>query len=218
MFGERYEDWLKRQQQQMDGEALRRLIEGHAHAEKLFVEQVWWPLFGHFDHLHAEYEVGNARGGYYYLDFAYIRAPYKLVWEVDDFSSHGKSVTRRTFDYERDRQNNLVWDGWQVYRFSLDAIRERPMKCRQFVLQVIGKLYGGGWMHDLGLSLKQREIMRFALSAQKPFVPEEICKLLRVKGQHARDLLFSLVEMELLAKASGETRIRSYKLGPRAKL
>ncbi|WP_436242380.1 hypothetical protein [Paenibacillus sp. LjRoot56] len=101
----------------------RRLNEGHAHNEKLFVHDLWMPAVGSLDFLHAEYEVTNFRDGFYYLDFAYIRPPYLINWEVNDFSSHAKLVTRRSFEYERERQNQLMLDGWQIYRFPLDAIR-----------------------------------------------------------------------------------------------
>jgi hypothetical protein len=38
------------------------LERGHAHGEKLFLQNVWWPMFSHFDHLHPEYEVLDWRG------------------------------------------------------------------------------------------------------------------------------------------------------------
>lgn len=83
-------------------------------------------------------------------------------------------------------------------------------------MRVLGKLYGGGPPEPLQLPLKLREIMRYALHKSRPFTPQEVCDLLGVKGQHARDLLQQLVQLELLAPDSGSTRIRTYKLGPRS--
>lgn len=40
-----------------DGERRARLERGHRHAEILFLNKVWWPLRGHFEGLHPEYEV-----------------------------------------------------------------------------------------------------------------------------------------------------------------
>lgn len=211
-----YELWLEKQRKNLTGEALRRFNEGHAHNEKLFVHDLWLPAVGNLDFLHAEYEVTNYRDGVFYLDFAYTRPPYLINWEVDDFSSHAKHVTRRSFEYERERQNQLMLDGWQIYRFPLDAIKEKPRRCQQLILQVLGKLYGGGVTADLKLSLKQREILRFATQTQRPFMPEEVCELLDIKGQHARKLLHELVQSELLFPASGSNRIRTYRLGPKA--
>ncbi|MDR6551069.1 DNA-binding response regulator [Paenibacillus qinlingensis] len=212
-----YEAWLDKQRKSLTGEALRRLNEGHAHNEKLFVHDLWLPAVGNLDFLHAEYEVTNFRDGFFYLDFAYIRPPYLINWEVDDFSSHGKQVTRRSFEYERERQNQLMLDGWQIYRLPLDAIKEKPRRCQQFIQQVLGKLYGGGGVTtDVKLSLKQREILRFATQIQRPFMPQEVCELLAIKGQHARKLLHELVQSELLLPASGSNRIRTYRLGNKA--
>ena len=39
------------------GERRGRLIRGHQYAEKLLLQNIWWPLFGNLDHLHPEYEV-----------------------------------------------------------------------------------------------------------------------------------------------------------------
>ncbi|WP_239696724.1 DNA-binding response regulator [Paenibacillus oryzisoli] len=211
-----YESWLDRQKKNLTGEALRRLNEGHAHNEKLFAQDIWLPAVGSLDYLHAEYEVTNYRDGVFYLDFAYIRPPYFINWEVDDFSSHAKNMTRRSFEYERERQNQLMLDGWHIYRFPLDAIKEKPRRCQQLIQQVLGILYGGGMTTDLKLSLKQREILRFAIRLQRPFMPQEICDLLSIKGQHARKLLHELVQSKLLLPASGSDRIRTYILGPEA--
>ncbi|RKP48767.1 DNA-binding response regulator [Cohnella endophytica] len=221
MFEQNYYVWLEQQRKARSGEALRKLAEDHRHAEELFVRTVWWPAIGKLDDLHAEYEVPNARSSSYYLDFAYIRPSYRIDWEIDDFSSHAKNINRRGFEYERDRQNFLTHNGWQVYRFSLDAVRERPLQCQQFVLQVIGKLYGS---NDNGLqngdasrlTLKQREILRIALRLQRPFTPLEVCEGLGIKAQHARKLLHELVMMGLISAQSGKARIRSYALGPKA--
>jgi very-short-patch-repair endonuclease len=217
MFDEQYEQWLAGQRKTRKGEGLRRLNEGHGQSEKLFAQEIWWPVLGNFEFLHAEYEVANFRDGSYYLDYAIVRSPHKVNWEVDDFSSHAKNMDRRGFDYERDRQNQLVLDGWKVFRFPLDKIKERPRQCQQFLLQVMGCLYGGNVGDTPLLSLKQREIMRLAIRLQRPFTPMDACIQLGIQGQHARKLLQELVEMEMLVPNSGKVRIRTYSLGPKAK-
>jgi hypothetical protein len=216
MFNKQYQLWMSEQRNKRSGEALRRLNEGHGHTEKLFIEEIWWPIIGSLDFLQAEYEVVNYRDGSYFLDFAYIRPPHRIDWEVDDYSSHAKNLDRRGFNYERDRQNHLMLDRWEIYRFPLDVIKERPRQCQQFVLQVMGMLFGGVRTDDPVLSLKQREIMRLAIRVQRPFTPTEVCICIGIRGQHARKLLQELVDAELLSAASGTTRIRTYKLGPKA--
>jgi very-short-patch-repair endonuclease len=212
MFDEQHEQWLAGQRKTRKGEALRRLNEGHGRSEKLFAQEVWWPAIGNFDFLHAEYEVTNFRDGNYYLDHAYVRPTHLIDWEIDDFSSHAKNMDRRGFDYERDRQNNLVLDGWKVFRFPLDKIKERPRQCQQFVLQVMGSLYGGNTGDAPTLSLKQREIMRLALRLQRPFTPMEVCVQLGIGNRHARDQLHDLVRINLLEIAGGHERARSYRV------
>ncbi|MFC5530336.1 DNA-binding response regulator [Cohnella yongneupensis] len=217
MFETRYEEWLEKQKGGLTGEALRRLVEGHAHNERLFLEEVWFPAIGSFDDLHAEYEVRSYMNGNFYLDFAYLRPPYCVNWEVDDFSSHAKNVTRRTHNYNCDRQNQLVLDGWTVFRLNLDAIRERPKQVQQFVLQVMGKLYGtqaGG--EQIALTLKQREILRLGHRLQRAFTPKEVCEQLGIRDRHARDLLHDMLAVGLLEAAGGHVRVRSYRLTSKA--
>ncbi|WP_256759977.1 DNA-binding response regulator [Cohnella sp. WQ 127256] len=215
MFEDKYEMWMHKQRKLRQGESLRKLNEDHGHNGKLFIQEIGWPAVGNLDCLQAEYEIPNTRNSSYYLDFAYIRAPYLINWEVDDFSSHAKNITRRGFDYDRDRQNQLVHDEWRVYRFTLDAIKERPLQCRQFILQILGKLYGGILQDTQPLTLKQREIMRLAIRLQRPFTPLDVCVQLGIQGQHARKLLHELVGMQFLAAESGSIRIRKFSLGPK---
>ncbi|MBO9598724.1 MAG: DNA-binding response regulator [Cohnella sp.] len=215
MFEERYEAWLAGQRKMRKGESLRRLNEGHGVNERLFAETIWWPAIGNFEFLQAEYEVSNFRGGCYYLDHACIRHPYLIDWEVDDFSSHAKNMNRREFEYERQRQNELILSGWQVYRIPLDAIKERPKQVQQFVLQVMGKLYGIGSRDQPALPLKQREIIRLGLRLQRPFTPLEASEWIGVSDRYARELLRELIQQGLLEAAGGSSRIRSYRLTQR---
>ncbi|WP_261303298.1 hypothetical protein [Paenibacillus andongensis] len=80
LFDASYEKFMHLQMKTRSGESLRRLQEGHGHAEKLFLEQVWWPAVGRFDFLHAEYQVSDFKDGDRYLDFAFIFAG--LIWSV----------------------------------------------------------------------------------------------------------------------------------------
>ncbi|MEK0316515.1 DNA-binding response regulator [Cohnella sp. 56] len=219
MFEKQHEIWLGEQAKHRTGESRRRLVEGHGESEKLFAKEVWWPLKGNFDFLHAEYELANHRDGSFYLDFAYVRPPHLVDWEIDDFATHGKHVNRRTFEYERERQNHLILDGWKVFRIPLDMLKERPQKCRQFVLQVMGKLYGDfGTANEPALTLNKREIIRLAARYQRPFTPEEISVPLAISLQYARKLLHELSDEGWLAAASGTTRVRTYSLGGKAEL
>ncbi|CAI6080087.1 DNA-binding response regulator [Cohnella sp. JJ-181] len=217
MFEEMYETWLEQQRRGRKGESLRRLLEGHAHNESLFVKGIWLSAVGHLEFLHAEYEVPGFGESSFFVDHAYLRSPYKIAWEIDDFSTHGQHASRRTFEYERDRQNQLVLDGWTVFRIPLDTIRERPRKCQQFILHTLGRLYGDlGGAKEITLPLKHREIVRFANKLQQPFKPGDVCELLGVSDRHARMLLRELADSGWLEKCAGIQRARAYRLGKRA--
>lgn len=40
-----------------NGERKGRLLRGHKHGEKLFLQNVWWPIFGNFVHLQREVQL-----------------------------------------------------------------------------------------------------------------------------------------------------------------
>jgi hypothetical protein len=61
LFEKSYEVFLQEHYAMRNGERLRRLKEGHGHAELLFLKQVWWKALGEFQYLHPEYEVKDFR-------------------------------------------------------------------------------------------------------------------------------------------------------------
>ncbi|WP_217593269.1 DNA-binding response regulator [Cohnella sp. GbtcB17] len=211
---ELYWKWLEEQRRGRTGESLRRLLEGHAFNEALFTKEIWLKGVGNLNYLKAEYEVPGFGEGYFYVDNAYLRPPYKVGWEIDDFKTHGQHTSRRTFEYERERQNHLVLNGWIIFRMPLDMIRDQPNKCRRFVQFTLGKLYGDfGETKEISLPLKQREIVRFANKLQRPFSPAEACDVLGIRPRHARNLLHEMTEQGWLEAASGVQRVRTYRLG-----
>ncbi|WP_308861957.1 hypothetical protein [Paenibacillus radicis (ex Xue et al. 2023)] len=63
LFKKEYGLFIRKQAEGRSGEYLRRLQEGHGHAERSFLEHVWWPAIGNFDYLHPEYEVHDFKDG-----------------------------------------------------------------------------------------------------------------------------------------------------------
>lgn len=215
LFNQQYDTWWKRQLSDGSGERRRRLKEGHGYAEKLFLEQVWWPAVGHFEHLHAEYEVYDFKDGTRYLDFAYIRLPIQICIEIDGFGPHNRDINRRQFADGLVRQNHLVIDGWKVIRFAVDDVRERPRHCQQTIQQMMGRWFGGEQFPET-LTWKQRDILRFALHKKLPVTPREIGDRLSVSDRYARMLLRQLVDAKMMLPASGKERVRSYRMNPAA--
>jgi very-short-patch-repair endonuclease len=192
-------------------ERARRLKEGHGHAEKHFLEQVWWPAFGQFQSLHAEYEVYDFRDGGRFVDFAFVRSAFQAAIEIDGYGPHHRNLSRWQFSDGLLRQNHLIIDGWKLLRFSYDDIVERPRLCQQQIQQLLGR-----WLGEDGLlgetAVMEKEIVRLTIRLQGTVTPADVCNHLGIKGQYARKLLHSLVEKNRLRPHSGTTRVRSFTL------
>jgi hypothetical protein len=211
-----YKDFMIRHERGCSKERLRRLREGHGHAERLFLEQVWWPAVGHLDDLHPEYEVWDFKDGVRFLDFAYLRGTHRVCIEIDGFGPHGRDLKRWQFSDRLTPQNHLVLDQWKVLRFSYDDINEKPRRCQQMIQQMLGRWFGVD-VEPQQLTLKEREIMRLVIHSRGPVTPAAVCERLGIGNRHARDLLRRLVQAGLLSPVCGQLRVRSYGLKPEAK-
>ncbi|OAS17098.1 hypothetical protein A8708_02450 [Paenibacillus oryzisoli] len=200
------------------GERLRRLLEGHGHAERLFLKQVWWRALGDFLYLHPEFEVKDFRDGTRFIDFAYIRQGLKLAIEIDGYSTHASQISRTQFSDSLTRQNHLIIDGWKVLRFSYDDIKNHPRMCEQIILQFIGKYFSDqhGGQEQIGeLSIIEQTICRLALSYEKAISPRYVSEYFQFGIKKSRNILHEMMEKELLLSAGvGQQRIRYYRLHP----
>ncbi|WP_243735302.1 DNA-binding response regulator [Paenibacillus turpanensis] len=197
-----------------EGERQRRLQQGLGHAETMFLENVWWPLFHSFHDLYPEYEVIDFDDGARFLDFAYLRAPHKLCIEIDGFGPHWKNTTRWQFADHLHRQLHLTIDGWVVVRFSFDDVKERPRRCQGALQQLFGKLYGSGVPDRLEMSLTpiEREIVRFAISERNVVKAGGVMEHLGYSRNQVHALLRGLAAKGVLVPAEGGKRIRYYQL------
>ncbi|MGD6804538.1 DUF559 domain-containing protein [Rossellomorea vietnamensis] len=215
-FEKEYQAFMDAHLQARSGERQRRLQEGHQHAEMLFLNQVWWPLFQHFRYLHPEYEVNDFKDGKRYLDFAYIRPAIRLCLEIDGYGPHLRNTSRWQFTDNLERQNQLVIDGWTVIRFSYDQVKENPRRCQQIIQQVIGR-WVGDEMDLSTLSLVEKEVLRLAIRKGEAISPIEVEKHLKLSDKTVSKVLSQLVNKKVLIPASGVVRIRSYRLGDHVK-
>lgn len=216
-FEEEYHDFMNEHLQARTGERLRRLQEGHKHAEMLFLKQVWWPIFHHFRYLHPEYEIDDFKDGKRYLDFAYIRPAIRICLEIDGYGPHLRNISRWQFSDSLERQNQLVIDGWTVIRFSYDQVKEEPRQCQQIVQQVIGRWLGDE-LDQTTLSFAEKEVLRLAIrKGEAAIFPIELEKYLKLSDKTVKKVLSQLVDKKLLIPASGNVRIRSYRLGDQVK-
>ncbi|MEH7885094.1 DNA-binding response regulator [Bacillus sp. JJ1609] len=215
-FEEEYQAFMNAHLQVRTGERLRRLQEGHNQAERMFLRQVWWPLFYHFRYLHPEYEVNDFKDGKRYLDFAYIRPAIRICLEIDGYGPHLKNISRWQFSDSLERQNQLVIDGWTVIRFSYDQVKDQPRRCQQIVQQVIGRWLGDE-LDQTSLSFVEKEVLRFAIRKGEAIFPKEVEMYLKLSDKTVKKVLSQLVDKKKLIPESGTIRIRSYRLGDQVK-
>lgn len=198
------------------GEARRRLTEGHGYAEKLFLQQVWWPAFLQFDHLVPEYEIRDFRDGTRFIDFAFFRGQVRLAIEIDGFGSHLQKITRPQFSDQLVRQNHMLLVGWKLLRFSRDDVKDKPRMCEQMIHQFMGKWFGNNTSGQYGkITVEEREIIRTALRNHRKIKPSDVCSALDVEQQKARSLLRSMLAKGILIPGGrGKQRMHLYLLSP----
>lgn len=212
-FHSTYGQWFAEHLSVRKGERKQRLLQGHSHAEKLFLEQVWYPAFRHFDGLHPEYEVADFRDGSRFMDFAYIRFPLRLAIEIDGYGPHLAKASRYQFSDSLMRQNHLIIDGWRILRFSYDDVNEKPRMCEQVVQQFMGSCLGSGSSLSSVSDILESEVIRLALRLERPLRPRDVSDLLHVHKDRALRILHSMVKKQtLLPAGKGEQRVRCYKV------
>jgi hypothetical protein len=208
-----YAAFMEHQQTGRSGESLRRLQEGHGYLEQLFLQQVWWPAVGSFEHLFAEYEVNGVVQGFRFLDFAYLRPPYRLCFELDGFGSHAKDLNRWQFADQLQRQNHLIFEDWKVFRFALDDVKEKPQRCQLFIQQLLGKYYGS-LLTAPHLSQKERLLAQLFVHLGQEVTPSSAATFLQTSRDHTRRILSSLHAKGIIVPLKGKQRIRAYILNP----
>lgn len=210
-----HENYLSHHLAIRKGERLQRLKEGHGHAEKAFLHQVWWPAFGNFNDLHPEYEVKDFRDGTRFLDFAFLRHSLKLAIEIDGYGTHSSQISRSQFADQCNRQNHLIIDGWKILRFSYDDVKDRSRMCEQTLQQFMGRYLGGTSPQNLMMNYIEKEVFRFALTLSRSLTPQDVCDVLSVEKQKARHILKDMLKKDLIQIAGkGTERIRTYRLTP----
>lgn len=193
------------------GERKGRLLRGHQYAEKLLLQNVWWPLFGSLDHLHPEYEIYDWNRKSQFLDFAFLPPFGRFGLECDGFQSHVKDVDREQFSYALNRETFLTGMGWRMIHFSFDDIQHRPEVCRMLLQLVIGPYF----IRSPSLQPMipaEKEVLRLAWNLGKPIRPKDVSDYFQVNFRTARKWLLSLVEKELLEPIVRGRDARYYEL------
>ncbi|RAU97952.1 hypothetical protein DQG13_18365 [Paenibacillus sp. YN15] len=123
-FEKEHRKWMEHHLSARKGERLDALKRGHGYGNRLFAEQVWWPLAGGFQGLHPEYEVKDWRGRSYFVDFMWIAGTLRVALEVMDYGSHGMDRTKYRMDLNRGLF--LQTQDCVVFYIALDELKENP--------------------------------------------------------------------------------------------
>ncbi len=121
-----HETWLKGHLKKRTGRRLDALKRGHGYGNQLYLEKIWWRLFGHFIGLHPEYEMLDWRGFPFYADFMWIIGSTRIVFEIQDFGSHVQNMDR--VGHRRELNRGMFIQSLQciIIYISLDELKENP--------------------------------------------------------------------------------------------
>lgn len=125
-FAEEHQRWLEYHKRRRTGERLDRLDRGHRHGEQMFVERVWWPIFGKLDDLHPEYEVADWRGRPYFVDFVWKPGQVKFAIEIKGYGPHVQNTDRTRYRQELNRETYLQIAGYRVIAIPYDDLESAP--------------------------------------------------------------------------------------------
>lgn len=213
-FHNAYEEFLNQRIQTDRSRSKERMELGLQHAEKIFLENVWWPAFRNLKGLHPQYEIRDFKDGRRYIDFAFIQAHFRIAIEIDGMGPHWREISQEKFSDHCRRQNHLVIDGWHVLRFTYKDVQHSPRLCQQTIQQLLGRLAGDASRTLSKLSLTDREIVRFALSRARPVSVTEIATHVQLKKHATIQHLKQLCDTNWLEPANGSLRIHAYRIHP----
>lgn len=211
-FEQKYEEWIQNQISNEKNNRRRELLErGLGHGTVEFLRSVWFPTVGNFAHLFPEWEVRDFNNGYRYLDLAYKPGhDAKGCIEIQGYGPHARDLDVRRFKDLCWRHALLALDGWTLLPIAYLSIKDEPKRCQQLILAFIGKFSSTEVSPEL--SWLEAEVIRYSRRMLRPLTPLEFAHHLHISDQHARKILHSLVERQILIVASGKVRARTYQL------
>lgn len=210
-FEQSYAEFLEIHEKHRSGERKGRLVRGHGFAEKLLLQNVWWPLFGNFHNLHPEYEVYDWNRKSQFLDFAFLPEFGRFGIECDGFQSHIKDMDREKHSYAVNRDNFLTGMGWRMFHFTFDDVQRRPEICRMLLQLSLAPHLIRVDTHKL-INLKDREVLHLAWSLGRKIRPKDVQNHFKINFRTARHRLHTLVEKRLLRPVINGKDIRFYEL------
>ncbi|WP_410771468.1 hypothetical protein [Fontibacillus sp. BL9] len=181
-FEQEHDQWLCHHLKRRKGERLDALNRGHGYGNRLFVEQVWWPLAGHFHGLHPEYEVKDWRGRSYFVDILWEIGASRIAFEIMDFGSHGKDRSKYRMDLNRGLF--LQSQDCMVLYISLDELKENPSFILSALRNILFPYLSAGksvkTTAERAYSKIERDLMRSAIRHHRVLRPADAARELEL--------------------------------------
>lgn len=174
--------WVEHHLNIRKGERLDALKRGHGFGNRLFIEQIWWPLAGYFRGLHPEYEVKDWRGRSYFVDFMWITGALRVAFEIMDYGSHGMDRTKYRMDLNRGLF--LQAQDCMVFYIALDELKENPTfilySLRTSLAPYLSAVAEDKRNAEKQFSKVERDLMRAAIRHNRLIRPAEAARELEL--------------------------------------
>lgn len=194
-FAEEHQKWLAYHKKIRTGERLDRLERGHSHGERMFVERVWWPIFGHLDDLHPEYEVSDWRGRPYFVDMVWKPGQVKFAIEIKGYGPHVQHTDRTRYRQELNRETYLQIAGYRVVSIPYDDLESAPeltiSLLKSLLIPYLLKNADGGRSQ---YSRLEKDILRMAARSNGLIRPVNLVNELGVDPKTLKKCMTSLCE------------------------
>jgi hypothetical protein len=214
-FAEEHHKWLECHKNQRTGERLNRLERGHQHGERMFVERVWWPIFGNMDDLHPEYEVADWRGRPYFVDFVWKSGQVKFAIEVKGYGPHVQNTDRTRYRQELNRETYLQIAGYRILAVPYDDLESAP----ELIISLLKALLTPCLLKNMDegsnrFTRIERDILRIASRKNGFLRPVDVVEQLGINRRTVRKYIYILCGKGKFKPvlAQGSNRVCRYEL------
>jgi hypothetical protein len=218
-FDVEYEKWIQKHMSKRHGERKDALRRGQGYGNRMFAEHVWWPLMGHFDGLHPEYEMMDWRGRSYFIDFMWILGGHLFAFEIMDYGSHGKDRTKYRLD--QNRALYIQSQGCLFISISMDEMKENPPFIMAMLRSILGPYLTAAADHNRKILHRfhkiERQLIQFAIRKHRMIHPSKAARELELHKDTIIKYCRTLVDQgKLRAVPSGSSgKIYCYEyIGP----
>ncbi|CAH1219580.1 hypothetical protein PAECIP111891_04930 [Paenibacillus allorhizoplanae] len=206
MFEKEYDIFWEEQVRSASGQRLEMLQRDLTGTKKL-LEVALLPVLGSLDGLVLEFEMTSLSGVKIYGDVFHPKL--RIVFEEDSYVTHAEKITRDRFSFERARARSVAILGYTYFPYSRDELEKKPTFCQRNLYELIGRIGNADGVGLLQLAVYEREVLRFALLATKPFRLTDVCMWLQLKSETCRKVVRDL-ETKGLVYPIGRGVIRSH--------